>query len=223
MTPINKEEAVRRDDKWLLSTVFKIKYPYDLKPFFQCFCNVLPERPLITEIQEAEHLLNTRGKKVQTYYLKTATGPFRAVKMAEGMVLAPFDDVDISTTQGRSAFLRTARVCVPLEWEHSVEHAGYAEYAGAVGTLMLREMSKPKPIYLHARFTYPSMGLNEPEGYCFLFRLEDQSEFFLMISDSGAILTVPEPPFEIIASKSKEDTERALADFRARNPGKISI
>lgn len=133
------------------------------------------------------------------------------------MLLTPFEDIDISTKKGGQAFLKTAHVCIPLEWECSMEHIGYAEYAATVGTEMLREMSKPKQIYFHARFTHPSMGLNEPDGYCFLFRLEDQSELFLIISDSGAILTAPEPPFEIIAGKSKEETEKALADFRARN------
>lgn len=217
MNSFNKEDAVQRDDEWLLSAVFNIKEPYDPKPYIQSYCNVLPERPIITEIKEAQAVLNTRRNKVKTYCIETAIGQLRAIKMAEGMVLAPFKDIDISTTQGRSAFLKTAHVCVPIELERSLEHIGYAEYAGTVGTVMLREMSKPKPTCFHARFTHPSMGLNEPEGYCFLFRLEDQSELFLMISDNGAILTAPEPPFEIIASKSKEETEKALADFRARN------
>lgn len=213
----NKKEAIKRDDEWLLSTIFKISDPNDPTPFLQSFCNALPERPLITEIREAEALLNMRGNKVKSYCLETAIGRLRAVKMSEGMVLAPFEDIDISTPKGRFAFLKTANACIPIEWERSMEHIGYAEHAGTVGAEMLREISKPKPINFHARFTHPSMGLKEPEGYCFLFRLEDQSELFLMISDNGAILTAPEPPFQIIAGRSKEETETALADFRARN------
>ena len=153
---------------------------------------------------------------MKSYCLETAIGRLRATRTSEGMVLTPFEDIDISTTKGGLAFLKTAHVCIPLEWERSMEHIGYAEYAATVGTEMLRDMSKPKPIYFRARFTHPSMELKEPDGYCFLFRLEDQSELFLIISDS-AILTAPEPPFEIIAGKSKEETEKALADFRARN------
>ncbi|PZV36908.1 hypothetical protein B5V02_19615 [Mesorhizobium kowhaii] len=201
MSPSNNEEAIQRDDKWLLSTIFKISDPDDLTPFLQSFCNALPERPLITEISEAEALLNTQGNKVKTYCLKTAIGLLRAIK----------------TTKGRLAFLKTAHACIPIELERTMEHIGYSEYAGTVGTEMLREISKPKPIHFHARFTHPSMGLEEPEGCCFLFRLEDQSELFLIISESGTILTEPEPPFQIIAEKSKEDTEKALADFHARN------
>ncbi|SDA97650.1 hypothetical protein [Sinorhizobium sp. NFACC03] len=215
MSKVTEEEVIERDDRWL-SAALIVEDPYDLSPYFQCYCNVLPERPIITGIQEAEPLLNMRGNKVLSYCLETNIGKLRVIKMAEGMVLAPFEDGDISTAQGRSAFLKTALICIPLDWERSVEHAGHIETAGAVGTAMLREMSKPKPICLQARFSHPSMGLNEPEGFCFLFRVEDRSELFLTISHSGAILTTPEPPFEIIASKSKKDTERALADFRTR-------
>ncbi|WP_192360127.1 hypothetical protein [Mesorhizobium mediterraneum] len=173
MSPFNKEEAIRRDDEWLLSTIFKISDPVDPTPFLQSFCNALPERPLITKTQEAEPLLDPRGKKVKSYCLETSIGRLRATKTSEGMVLTPFEDIDISTKKGGQAFLKTAHACIPLERESSLEHIGYGEYAATVGTEMLREMSKPKPIYFHARFTHPSMGLKEPDGYCFLFRLEE--------------------------------------------------
>lgn len=210
-----EEEAIRRDDAWL-SKAFEVSDTRDQRPAFQCFCNALPERPIVTEVRAAEPLVNMRGNKVENHCLETEIGRLRKIKMAEGIVLAPFGDCDISTPQGRSEFLASALICFPPDLERYLSHIQFVESAGAVGTLMLREGSRPQPTHFQPRFTHPRMGLTEPDGYCFLFRLEDGCQFFVFLSDRGALLTAPERPFEIMAGKSKKETEQALVDFRAR-------
>ena len=215
---MNTEDAVARGDRWLLQTLAKTTEDNGQGALLQGFCNAMEERPLVIRYQEAEPLLNIEEKLVPNSKIETESGFIRGIKMGQNMVLAPYQDADISTKDRRAAFLKSAYISIPIEFNHFIMFATLLELAIASGVEMLREISSPRPEHFQFRITHPSMGLNEPEGFCFLFRTEDQAQYYLYVSEKGVDLALPQSPFETIRSMSDAEANSALVDLCSRNP-----